>query len=378
MLVALNQEEKQVYAKAVIKNHTGEYRCPACHGRVIYRAGPRTIPHFAHQAKESCHADTEAESIEHLSGKTKLYQWIENSHIDVELEKYLSSIKQRPDLFIKIEDRYYAIEYQCSPIHDKLFLKRTLGYLTIGVIPVWIFHSHFIKQKGTYLWRLTSYLKLALRKSSSPYLLFYDPLQSNLIQVIGNLIPTSRELYFGQMDYIYLSSRKSFKTILSPPVQRLSFLNDWFKRRKLQLQNEIRFKGLQSKLINELYQEGVSPYNVPEFIGIPLLSACTFEVSALCWQGFVYIDLLKSFKQYGSIHVGWIRARFLERIKNRDIILNHSPLLEQNLFTALDDYLKFLEKIDYLGKNNASHYIIREDFTFTNLEEVIKSRLFDF
>ena len=379
MLVANNHEDKPIYARNIIKGHEEEYRCPACGARVIYRAGPRTIPHFAHQVKKDCHASTEAETVEHLLGKTSLYHWLEECQLVVELEKYITSINQRPDILVKIQHQSYAIEFQCSPIQEKLFLKRTLGYLNTDVAPIWIFHNHFIKRKGAYLWRLNSFLKLALRKSSFPFLLFYDPLQPNSLLAIVNLIPASKDLYFGQIARIPLFNRTSLEALLSPPVKKITYLNDWFKRRKIQLMNEIRFNGLQSKLINELYQGGVSPYKIPEFIGIPLLSAYTYGVSAISWQGFIYIDLLKSFKQYGSVSEGWIRARFLERIKSRDIILNQSPLIKQDIFSALKDYLKFLIKIDYLEKIGETHYIIREDFRFNDhLEEIIKSRLFDF
>ena len=356
-----------------------EYRCPACRGRVIYRAGPRTIPHFAHLTKEDCQAASESETADHLTGKENLYRWLSDCHIDVELERYLAVIKQRPDLYVKTKDLTYAIEYQCSHIHENLFLKRTFGYLNSDVTPVWIFHSHFIKRKGVCLWRLNSILKAALRRSSSPFLLFHDPKHPDYLIAVVNIIPASTELYFGQKICVKLSDYANLESILSPPMQEFSYINDWFKKRKIQLMNEIRYKGLQSKLLNELYQAGISPYEVPEFVGIPLFSACQYGVPAIFWQGFVYLDLMKCFKRHGRISEGWIRTRFLERIKNRDIILNQCPLMELDIFAALKDYLKFLEKIDYLEKNNVNHYIIREGFMLKdNLEESIKGRLFDF
>ena len=132
-------------------------------------------------------------------------------------------------------------------------------------------------------------------------------------------------------------------------------------------------------LQKELYEAGISPYKVPDFVGVPLLNSYMYSVPAIVWQGLVYIDLLKSFKKHGVISKAWIRTRFLERIKNKDIILNQTPLIKQDIFTALVEYLKFLEKIDYLEKVSVNHYIIRDDITFDDtLEEVIKLRLYNF
>ncbi len=377
MLVAINKEDKLIHANSILKRREEEYQCPACRKRVIYRSGSRTIPHFAHHLKGNCQAAAEAETADHLSGKNNLYHWLHCCQLDVQLEKYLAIIQQRPDIYVKVQNQSYAIEYQCSPIQEELLLKRTKGYLDAGIIPIWIFHSHFIKRKGTYLWRLNSLLKSALRKSSSPFLLFHNPKQSNSLIALVNIIPFSIEQYFAQM--VLLPTGREFECILSPPRLDISYLNEWFKKRSLQLENEIRFKGLQSKLIKELYQGGISPYKIPEFIGVPLLSGYMYGVPATVWQGLIYIDLMNCFKLHGKISESWIRTRFLERIKKKDIILNQCPLMNQDIFTALKEYLIFLEKIDYLEKINVNHYIIREDFILDDhFKEMIKLRLFDF
>ena len=193
------------------------------------------------------------------------------------------------------------------------------------------------------------------------------------------MIPASPILYFGQMKRIGVSKHTDLRRVLSPPKEDISYLSDWFIKRNIQLNNEIRYKGLRSILIKELYEAGVSPYKVPDFVGVPLLNSYMYSVPAIVWQGLVYIDLLKSFKIHGVISKAWIRTRFLERIKNKDIILNQTPLIKQDIFTALVEYLKFLEKIDYLEKVSVNHYIIRDDITFEDtLEEVIKLRLYNF
>ncbi len=379
MLIAINKENKQIPARTIMNKPVEEYRCPACLNRVIYRSGPHTIPHFAHRSKESCQAAAESETADHLSGKTNLYRWLLRCNMNVELEKYLADIKQRPDIFIKKDNHSYAIEYQCSPIHEDLFLKRTMGYINAGIVPVWIFHSHFIKRKSPYLWKLTSTLQSALNQSSTVFLLFHNPKLPNSIKALVNVIPASIEDYFGQMINIRLSNVQPLETILFPPHKEISYLNEWFKKRHLQLNNEIRFKGLTSKLMKELYQGGVSPYKIPGFIGIPLLSSCMYRGPAFVWQGLLYVDLKNACKLHESINEGWIRTRFLERIKNKDIILNKCPLINQDLFVALKEYLHFLEKIDYLEVSSANHYIIREEVLLDdNLEEIIRLRLFDF
>ena len=87
-------------------------------------AGPIKIPHFAHRKKNSCWYEAEAETEEHLPQRFcgKVF-----TRKAVQVEAYLPTLKQRPDLLIgKI-----AIEIQCSPLPKRL-VERTETYQTHG------------------------------------------------------------------------------------------------------------------------------------------------------------------------------------------------------------------------------------------------------
>ncbi|GGJ95211.1 competence protein [Lentibacillus kapialis] len=120
-----------------LQKHT-QFFCPACQEPVIVKAGSKMIPHFAHKSKSSCPVREGGEGPYHEKGKLLLYQWLKYQRLDVELEVYLPSINQRPDLLINLKHKKVAIEYQCARIPPADIIKRNEGYQREGIIPIWI------------------------------------------------------------------------------------------------------------------------------------------------------------------------------------------------------------------------------------------------
>ena len=101
-----------------------------------------------HQKGSLCVESYERESEYHLAGKLQLYQWLENQKLCPELEPFYQSIRQRPDIGVSVNQKNFALEFQCSTIPPELLLKRTKYYQAKGVTPVWIMGGKNIKRKG--------------------------------------------------------------------------------------------------------------------------------------------------------------------------------------------------------------------------------------
>lgn len=103
--------------------------CPECKGRVILKMGEKKITHFAHERKEWCKANGEAESSYHLQGKLQLYEKLLQLKLEPQLEPYYSEIKQRADISFIWNNKKYVIEYQCAVISPQL-VKKTYSWLS--------------------------------------------------------------------------------------------------------------------------------------------------------------------------------------------------------------------------------------------------------
>lgn len=383
MLIVLDKADRYINAADIpVKEKSHQYYCPACRKPVIFRSGPRTIAHFAHQKNEACIVKGEPETIDHLTGKQLIYNWVQSFSKTAELEKYLPSIKQRPDVYAVYNKHPYAIEYQCSPLGVDIFQERTRGYKNIGIEPIWCFHERFIRRKGEYLWSLNSILQSAIRRTGKhtlPYLLFHTPVLPAKMTILYNLIPFSKDQWFGQIRQISCSPNTTFTfhQILQIPSARCSYLAEWFRKRTKLIRNQLRYQGFKSVLNRELYQYGLFPQSLPDFIGVPMPHGYMFHMSALEWQGLLYIDLLTVQKKWGVIRRENIQKCLVNRVKQNEIILTITPFILQDIMAALDEYLEFLEKIEYLRKINDNHYIIEYSFNNTESRPIILKRILD-
>ncbi len=83
-----------------------------------------------------------------MKGKLSLYEWLRGENQAVQLETYLSTIQQRPDILVERNRRKIAIEYQCARITKEEIIKRQVGYQKLGIIPIWILGAKLLKRIG--------------------------------------------------------------------------------------------------------------------------------------------------------------------------------------------------------------------------------------
>lgn len=132
MLVAINEKHEYVLAKQAIKNQN--YLCPHYKTKVILKNGTKVIAHFAHV--NPCQLwNSKGESALHYQTKFKIASMFKRLNYKVEIEPYYEKIQQFPDIVINSS---FAIEIQFSSIPLSDIQKRTIGLMSVGIVPIWI------------------------------------------------------------------------------------------------------------------------------------------------------------------------------------------------------------------------------------------------
>ncbi|CAM3663797.1 competence protein CoiA [Mesobacillus zeae] len=365
MLVAQQQNGKRIslgerWEKAELENRRNSevFFCPECGGKMLMKLGTKRVRHFAHQRGEGCPAEWENETDYHLNGKLKLYQWLIQSGLDAELEKYDPSSGQRADILIDWKGKKWALEFQCSPVSEELFKKRTDGYVESGITPIWIPGGKSLKRTSAKTVSLNSFEALFLRRNRMGwYIPSYCPEADVFILLTGILPVSERRMIAGfsavppnSMDPSYLIDPKPF---------HICSIFEWnrevhrFKRSLTAYNN----RGKLSKFLNELYINRLNLHLLPTEVGLPLQSSLYIETPPVIWQSYLYIDLMRIFYEKGRVSRSAIYSTFLLRIRKGEIAIRQLPLEKESHFRfAVDDYLELLVQTDSLLKCSSDFF----------------------
>lgn len=113
---------------------TCKFYCPECRQEVLLKLGEHRVYHFAHKQLSACPLASTGETAYHQAGKMALKDWLTRLGYEPLLEKYVSNIQRRPDVTVAIENKSYAIEFQCANISWKELHKRTEGLRLCGAL----------------------------------------------------------------------------------------------------------------------------------------------------------------------------------------------------------------------------------------------------
>ncbi|CAM3022580.1 competence protein CoiA [Enterococcus faecalis] len=330
--------------------------CPMCHQSVILKAGPIKIPHFAHHKKNSCWYEAEAETEEHLRLKQLFAEKCLREKLSFQVEAYLPTLKQRPDLLIgKI-----AIEIQCSPLPIKRLVERTETYQTHGYQVVWILGErlvpkdkltqltkqflYFSESLGFYLWsanKKQERIELLCHIEESQCQQFYRRKQSwdfyekKLLEIIQlptanlNLLPGRR--HTGQLMYDYyqkLTQQLGYRNAQLLRTQSFLYtkgchilqLPPWFYYPGLKLlpssEEDIHLKMLVWEALKTKEGRLVTKQELWR-----ILEASFLEEGNFIWQPLPNIGLKKLFKIVGNSLLSWLQECYvLIKVNNKYLI----------------------------------------------------------
>ena len=131
MQYAIDKQGRRVHIDSATRGE--KYTCPFCHGEMIVKRGDVYAHHFAHKSKELCdpwYSDNKGEWHRAMQAK-----------FPTECQEARVTSKDNPKYFhiadVLIDN--IVIEFQHSPMTNRVFEERSMFYLKEGYQVTWIF-----------------------------------------------------------------------------------------------------------------------------------------------------------------------------------------------------------------------------------------------
>jgi len=295
--IIIPAQHPRTYLDELKTNNT--FTCIQCTDQVILKNGLIKIPHFAHTRNTSCtQTFSEGESEDHLRGKLQLYEFLQKYSSTVQLEAYLPSLHQRPDLYVQSDPYPIAIEFQCSQISVPAIQQRTAGYITQQITPIWILRTPAIsdfplQEIGTM--QLSAFRQQFLCTTPlGKIILTYCP-QSKYFHYISNPMHIKSNSYIVKVKRLAMDKQSwPFAIIKKNSWEEFQKYLNIYKQHRFKQLDILYFlnrKGIQSPFLRICYRWRLDPKKVPFFIGIPTKQASVFSIHAVEWQ-IQFIDYL--------------------------------------------------------------------------------------
>lgn len=327
MICLANQQSKEDLLQ--LRNHE-EFFCPVCGEPVLLRLGDQRIFHFAHKSCSTCQDLYERETPAHLEGKLQLYQWLVRQKIPCMLEYYDKEIGQRPDILFQYLGRKYALEFQCSPLPEPVFIKRTRAYLEHDYIPLWIVSFHHLQPNLRRIVPLSNFHYFFLRASASGqfYIPAYCP-ETGKFHILNSIIPYSvKNAVVHHMSYPLestvlqdiLEPRKTLKPL------RLSRWASEIENYTFKL--ALHTGAGKNPFLQELYKRNLNLFLLPPEIGLPVTHSFFIYTSPIIWQTYLFLDLIANKNSGDFISLQELTWHVNKRIDRKEIIVRHLPQLE--------------------------------------------------
>lgn len=354
----------------IAKKRKQPFFCPTCHEQVIVRAGPQTIPHFAHKSKSKCPLSEGGESVYHEKGKFLLYRWLASQGLDVELEHYLPSIQQRPDILLTVSNKRIAIEYQCARIPIQTVHKRIKGYCREGITPIWIMSAKLFRRKRHNTIKIDSFLQQFIHHFSTetiPVLYFLCPQTKQFIrfqhiiynrmnQALGRIVVTP-------YDFLTFPELFTYHT-----YSRQNLYHDWKREKRfLRLHRKRQLYGRDLDWHNWLYEKRTHKEYMPSVIHLPVYGQHLMKIPLWDWQSRICLDIIHQRKIGGVLSDGECKQLLmLDMIKS-----SHYPMLNTHA-DPIKEYLNLLVKEGTLLRVNGQYRKVKQLSFYSTLEDAIR------
>ena len=316
------------------KSNSNFYYCPGCKGKVFLKNGTQKIPHFSHYNKINCHSFSEGETEAHLKGKLLLQKWCLSQGLTVEMEAWLPSLQQRPDLLITLNNNTkLALEYQCSPISYEKLVERTEGYHSMDYQVLWICGMEYVptahllrKHTNFLIWsRETGAGFLCLDTHLDSFIKFYNfeynddnQLKWNYQQIKVKQINLEKLLNLYSGDF----SNKTKRTFADPAQYKT-------KNHRFHLLHK---KDLEHRLfLEQIYLRRQDLHGLPDFLFQYPTHSIFFHTPSYIWKYF-FLCWLKGKEEGAIVDKNGLLDFILACRKERLIRIRALPLNEQQLF----------------------------------------------
>ncbi|MFB4165711.1 competence protein CoiA [Alteribacillus sp. JSM 102045] len=328
--------------------------CPACSERVVLKKGTIRRWHFAHQNKTNCFSQSEPETEEHLHGKSVLYEWLTTKGFSPILEAFLPSINRKADLLFTWKTQTFALEFQCSSISTEEALQRSSDYLSIEVMPIWIYSLQRLRQKGKGRFSVQSFEWTGLRErniDSRHALIYLCPAAASFYYLFPRAMPSASFLYADVYSLPVFDSPVEHIVNLPPTVNGPVVWNsDWLHQKKTWRFSSSQWRGKPDKTyIRQVFAGYRSdlPF-FPAEAGWPILSMEIFRTPPYIWQSWLLLCFLPKLPLYQRFSLRMVIEALEPLLYDNTFMIRDLPFLSSPIEKAVYFYLELLKHIGIL------------------------------
>lgn len=356
---------------------TTTFYCPVCHGKLTMKLGNKKQWHFAHQIDKGCSDQFENETDYHLKGKMELYRWLltEKEVEAVYLEKYIKTIKQRPDILVKIKQQWIALEFQCSPLPSLHHQKRTQSYLQANILPIWIIGGTRLKRKGKYSFALNDFEWNCLSPPTYPMQpqIFYFCPETMRVIVLNAVISVSPTKAYARLK-TYSLPTFSIKQILDndSSQEERTVWQDWLTLKKVNRYEHARYPNQAQRYFQTmLVKNNTYPSLFPIEAGWPTRNHHWIETPFHIWQSWILLEFLPHFHYGQSFTFQALLTSFRSTYSIYHIRLFSTH--HGHFSFALMSYLLLLCRLQVIKRASSSTFVRLQDGTLPQtIEQAIE------
>ncbi|MCP6682900.1 competence protein CoiA family protein [Bacillus nakamurai] len=331
--------------------------CPVCGGELDVKLGPQKQPHFAHKKSRLCPGEPEPESEYHLEGKRQLFLWLKAQRLTANLEPYVKSAGQRPDLTAINGEESLAFEFQCANLSAESLYSRTEGLKKAGLRPFWIIGAKRLKRLSAHFFQLSAFHWQFFEVNSFSSILFYCPEARSFYKLHG-IIPFYTGYSYAEMKIIPLH-KATLPDICLAEGSRNVTLSTWKRAVSGFRRKNSRFLSKEARLIQRLFYERhqIAFSLLPSEVFVPAPAGFMFSSPVFVWQGHLYLRFMELSEKGAPIRLADM-VRFCRRkIFDRDIRLRFE-YNEEHISLAIKQYTDFLCLQDFLRETENEVYML--------------------
>lgn len=348
----------QLTKEKVERYRSCKFYCPTCRTPVILKAGDKVIPHFAHKDNSVCTNNMGGESKTHYEGKLLLYNWLKHQGMQVQLEKYLPTLNQQPDILISFDRKQIAIEYQCSSVSVQSIRQRTANYLKESIQPIWLLSPQMLQRVGSMKLKITPFLKQFIHQFSTTNpqsMYFFCPTTKN-ITIIQHIYFSTQTVAYGNIKYFPLKNLNFlhlFHTFYFD--QRKLYQNWFFDKQHFRTKVTGHLYG-QPLLWNQwIYDQGLYVQYLPSVIHLPTASQIFMKSPPWDWQSRIYLNLIHPKAIGATVTLDQCMRLLRRHLHNVD----YFPLINKSVNAPIEEYLSTLCMLNILEHAGVNKYIIK-------------------
>lgn len=368
MILALTQTGNYLLANDPQAKEYKNLRCPSCKRRVFLKHGKRKISHFSHHAKEACNVFSEGETLEHITGKLHIFNYLKEKGYHVELEAYLKELKQRPDILLIINNQKIAIEFQCSFLSIERMIDRTNNYYKHGYEVYWILGEKLRPDS-----RITVLHNCFIQyhKLFSFYLLIYS-VKDRKLQIIYNIQNTfHRKWHFDRVTInktvlLDLLEDKNVKISIHKENEtyNLEEIHSALMKSVYRADSKLKF------FCHRLYIDGQTVQSMPLELYMPVKNEWLMETNSFLWK-YLLLDWVENHQKGKVITRKMIDSLLDKFIVEKQIVLTRMPMVKKEHYQKV--FYAFMDKLseyDILKKIRKEKWSVNKKATrFKNEEE---------